>query len=168
MAISDGLKKWFPYLLVSILVIGLVGLALNHYQTSSRDRLKPSAREDMSGYQEEPEWANALTAYEQGDYILASELLESFLSRYPENTEGLYYLGLCLLETGQESRAADLMEQVRMNDPSYYPEATWYLALAHVKEGDTQEARILMTELESGGDAFYSEKARVFLDKIME
>jgi TolA-binding protein len=168
MAIADSLKKWFPYILASILVVGLIGLALRHYQSSSKDRLQPLAGEDMPSDQEEPEWANALTAYEKGDYILASELLESFLSTNPEHTEGLYYLGLCLLETGQEARAADLMEQVRINDPSYYPEATWHLALAHVKEGDTQEARILMTELAGGEDAFYSEKARVFLDEIME
>ncbi len=165
---SDGIKKWLPYLLVFILVVSIVGLALQHYMSSSKKRLQPLAQQEMPYNQEEPEWANALTAYEKGDYILASELLESFLSKNPEHTEGLYFLGLCLLETGQEARAADLMEQVRMNDPSFYPEATWHLALAQIKEGNTREARMLMTELAAGEDAFYREKASVFLTKILE
>lgn len=168
MELSAEFKKRLPLFIGIVVLVLLTTIALWHYSNSSKARLQPTSFEELTSFPEDTDWTDAIQAYENGDYAQAVEGLEVFLSRNPEHTDGLFYMGLSLLETGQESRAADLLDQVRINDPSYYPDATWYLALARVKEGDTQEARMLMTELANGQDEFYREKANVFLDQILQ
>lgn len=112
-------------------------------------------------------WMNAKEEYQSGEFPAAINSLESHLAAYPEHTDAWFLLGLCCLETGQENRAIQIMDEVRINDPLYYPDATWYMGLACLKNEDLDRARLLMAELANGPDSLFQAKANLVIQRFL-
>lgn len=108
-----------------------------------------------------------LTLHERGDLTAEIQQLESYLAAHPRRTDAWFQLGLSYLETGQDERAISIMEEIRVNDPVYYPDATWYLGLSLLKTNRHTEARQVMQELADGPDAFYRAKASIVLERFL-
>ena len=108
-----------------------------------------------------------LTRHDQGDLVGEIQQLESYLAEHPRQTDAWFQLGLSYLETGQDERVIAIMEEIRVNDPDYYPDATWYLGLSLLKTYRIAEARQIMQELVDGPDAFYSAKAAIVLERFL-
>lgn len=96
----------------------------------------------------------ALTPYGKDDYRQAAVLLASVSQRYPRSFEAAFYLGVSLLLLERPAEAAAPLERARaLGDGPQKKEASWYLALAHLRRGSVRQARPLLEEVCSGGDA---------------
>lgn len=160
---TRSVLRWvLPVLVCSV----LSAWAIRHYRERSPKALEMNL-EEAAWLAQAPHWPQALDALRQGRYEDAVQSLERHLRDHPRHTEALYQLALACLETGKEEESAYLLDQVRFNDPAYYPDATWHLALARLKQGDALEGRMLLTELRQGDDALLREKARVMLEEVL-
>ncbi|MCB0553884.1 MAG: hypothetical protein KDD02_10060 [Phaeodactylibacter sp.] len=111
--------------------------------------------------------ASAVKAYEAGAYSDAEALSRAYLENNPDDTEIQFYYGLLLLGKGDASGAIPYLVAVKQKpDPiAYERPATWYLALAYLKRGQSDTARRLFSELADGEDR-YANQARSILKKL--
>lgn len=143
-------------------LVTLASLALWRFDPGPREALPVPTylADDLLGV--EGDLLQASEAWSQGDPARSTLHLFAYLEEFPEDPEALFRLALCHLETGRDAEAAGILETLRLNEPAFYADATWYLTLAEIKLGRSADARSLLEELEEGPDAFYREKARVF------
>ena len=85
------------------------------------------------------ELASAMESYQNKDYATALKKFET-ISNVDENY--LIYKAICLLETEQTEDAITLLEKLVANGEGteYYQQACWYLALAYLREHESDEA----------------------------
>jgi outer membrane protein assembly factor BamD (BamD/ComL family) len=106
----------------------------------------------------------AINHYEQSSYktaVLAFTKTEQLLPRGDEDTESstsfyiAYYRGISYLATGDIDKAiSDLkIAMSRHHDNTWLCKAQWYLALAHLKKGDTERALPLFEKLSNNRQA---------------
>ena len=95
-----------------------------------------------------------------GQYVMELGKAGALVGNF-ENTERL------LVQFLPQERVTAIMEEIRVNDPDYYPDATWYLGLSLLKTDRIAEARQIMQELVDGPDAFYSAKAAIVLERFL-
>jgi TolA-binding protein len=113
--------------------------------------------------------ASALQYYEKGDYSSAGNSLTDFLKEYPADKTAQLYLGLNLLQQGNNQKAiTQLVPLVSAAEMDYQSTAKWYLVLAYIQI-DTAETQVKVNALlnqlvEENGD--YTEEAKALLDKI--
>lgn len=160
-------KKSGFILVVTVVIIG--SLVSVWWYTSHRhpgDLFQAPAGIDLPLHTD-TEWIDAKDKFGAGEYADAINSLESHLAGYPEHTDAWFLLGLCCLETGQEERAIQIMDEVRINDPFYYPDATWYMGLACLKNDDMDRARLLMAELANGPDSLFQAKANLVIQRFL-
>ncbi len=154
-------------LMVSVVIIGAIASVwwyTTHQKPGELFLAPPGV--DLPVYTDSV-WINAKDEYQAGEYSDAINSLESHLAGYPEHTDAWFLLGLCCLETGQEKRAIQIMDEVRINDSHYYQDATWYMGLACLKSEDTEQARLLMTELANGPDSLFQAKANLVIQRFL-
>ena len=108
---------------------------------------------------------NGIRAYSSKDYDGSLLYFEKYLDEN-ENAEMAFYAGLSALEANQLQKAVDYLTVARINSEAYYLEATWYLALAYLKRNESEEARIILTELAKQNDDYYNKKAETLLKNI--
>jgi hypothetical protein len=112
------------------------------------------------------EIAVALAPYEKGDFREAANRLAPLASRYPEIFEVAFYRGVSLLLSERPEDAAAPLAQARtLGDPAQREEASWYLALAHLRAGSVRQARPYLEQLCSGG-ALHSAPACLVLRQL--
>ena len=156
--------------LLAILAGAILILALSLWWWSEQASKRATLFEDPESKaltQEKAMIDDILTLHEHGDLAGEIQQLESYLAEHPQQTDAWFQLGLSYLETGQDERVIAIMEEIRVNDPDYYPDATWYLGLALLKTNRHGEARQIMHELADGPDAFYSAKATIVLERFL-
>ena len=122
----------------------------------------PSAYEEGPGLR-----TKALKAYEAGQYELAQSLMEKHLAENSRDAEVRLYLGILLLGEGKAEPAAGHLEATLNNlpKPTYERPAKWYLALAMLRKGETEQAKALFLELENGRDR-YAMSSRAVLKQL--
>jgi tetratricopeptide (TPR) repeat protein len=110
--------------------------------------------------------AQALQAYEEGDYERAAALLGACLRATPPDAECLFYAGLAALGRRRLPEAERYLLQVVSLPPNDYAgRARWYLALAYLKDDQPQKAEPLLRELRGRG-GFYGKKAGELLAEL--
>jgi tetratricopeptide (TPR) repeat protein len=83
----------------------------------------------------------AMRLYEQDDFAGAQQRLTSFLEKNPQHAEAHFYLGVSLLMLGRSQEAIAPLETAAGRVKSRAAEeAHWYLALAHLKNGEFSAA----------------------------
>lgn len=101
----------------------------------------------------------AMVLYGQNRFEEAISAFEIRLKDLPTDSQSYLYAGICYLETGKTNTAIDYFKKARINSEQFYPEATWYLALAYLKEGSNQQAVHLLEEL-AQTDNDFTQKAK--------
>ncbi|MEO1408311.1 MAG: zf-HC2 domain-containing protein [Bacteroidota bacterium] len=104
--------------------------------------------------------------YQRGQYAESLTLLESYLNEFPERGSAAFHAGLASLEMGAPRRAIGHLERVRLNEPQYYEDATWYLILAHLRLEEEDEARALLRDLLRLEAGYYETPARELLEAL--
>ncbi|HEX8528959.1 MAG TPA: hypothetical protein VF646_03015, partial [Cytophagales bacterium] len=75
----------------------------------------------------------------------------------------LFYAGIASIGLGEYAQAqAYLQQALGLPAHAFTPQATWYLALVHLKRDQTEQAVALLEELAAEA-GFYGEKARALL-----
>jgi tetratricopeptide (TPR) repeat protein len=101
----------------------------------------------------------ALAYYRDDKYAEAAGQLAKVSKMYPRGVEAQLYLGISQLYLQQNSEAIPALEAAQQLGPEQFREdATWYLAVAHQRAGDTQAS---LTELRKlcGSKSNYASRA---------
>jgi tetratricopeptide (TPR) repeat protein len=105
----------------------------------------------------------AFRLYEEGQYAAALPRLQRMLRSNGHAADLLFYAGIASIELGQYAQAQAYLQQALQLPPhAFTPQATWYLALVHLKREQMEQAAALLEGL-AAGTGFYGEKARALL-----
>jgi len=63
------------------------------------------------------------------------------------------------LESGYYQKAQNFFNKTRINSPAYFEDATWYLAMTHLKQEQTSKTIVLLKELLDDKKGFYYSKS---------
>jgi tetratricopeptide (TPR) repeat protein len=104
----------------------------------------------------------AMDYYDEGRYAAALPHFSRYLEQHSQDGEALLYFGITQLSLRQLPEAAKSLSEAAELVPERNAEATWYLALAQLRNGDTETAKkILRPLLETQGA--YRQKAEDLL-----
>ncbi len=133
-------------------------LAMSAYEPYP-DRLNVRGEQEISATLVE-----GMQAYGQQDYAQAISLL----SQVPES-DSLYlptrfYLGNAYLSHQQAKEAVEVFSRLQSNPDNLFREATdWYLALAYLANGQTEQGKILLQALANNDEHSYQARAQELL-----
>jgi tetratricopeptide (TPR) repeat protein len=82
----------------------------------------------------------AEAAFNEGRYAEAIDRLRAYLGVQDDDERARLALGVSLLERNQDSLAITVFEKIAAGESTLVPYGNWYLALAAVKRGNTEEA----------------------------
>jgi len=91
---------------------------------------------------------------------------EEVLEKIPHHPLATYYAGLSALESGHSELARHYLSGLRINEPDFYEDATWYLALTEVKAGDKAAAKKLLEELVKLPQGIYFEQVKELIEQL--
>lgn len=126
-----------------------------HYEALSYDN---STRGALSS-KADPMLKNAMESYSNKHYEASVEQFEKYFEKENENAQAKLYAGIAALESGYYTKAEDFLATVRINNERYFDEATWYLAMTHLKQENKAETLVLLDELLQDEKGFYYQKA---------
>lgn len=171
--ISMATFSWQRYAVAAsiLLLIGIGWLIKSQFAPSSLQLFEEyhqvyRAPIVVRGSDQHEQWPQIREAYVNQEYQEVSQLLlarPDSLSTYVHQ----FYLGQAMLAQQDEDPqlAIQAFERVLASDNDYRVQSLWYLALTHLKQGDTERAKQKLQELleESG---YQSENARDLLDRL--
>lgn len=112
-----------------------------------------------------PSLAKAIATYKNIPYE-ATNIPSSF-NQDPLETALIQLLqGLTQLEKDNTAAAIPILEKVQKGKTTYKEDATWYLALAHLKKEDNATAINLLDQLLALNNGFYYKKAQALKEKL--
>ena len=106
----------------------------------------------------------AFTAYEEADYNLALELFKE-LQVQQSDPSIPFYKAIVLMQLQKYQDAIPILESYINNNGQLKDRATWYLALAHLKQGDISESTIQLKKLVEMG-SFKKDAAEKLLGEL--
>lgn len=121
---------------------------------SNNPKVSESLAKAIATYKNIPyETKNIPTSFNQDPHELAlTQLLE----------------GLTQLEKGQTAAAIPILEKVQSSQTTYKEDATWYLALAHLKKEDKTTTIQLLDQLLALNNGFYYKNAQALKNKLQQ
>ncbi len=118
----------------------------------------------VRGNADTTEQAKAAQAYEQEDYFAAVKYYEQLVSHQPENAKNNLFLGISLLATNQPKKAIDIFRSIK-EPAAYHFDIQWYLALAYLKNKETEQALAILQQL-AKEDNYYRQNAADIIAKL--
>jgi hypothetical protein len=162
-------RRWIAVAAAAAAVLLLL-LLWAPWQISLYDRYArhPVAAFELKSTGEQADLVEAAQAFNAGKYGVALPLLEAALQRQGASPDPEVQLitGICYLELGQSAPARDLFRELAGGESAFRNEATWYLALSWVKDGDMDRAVSLLRQIPPEADRF--EEAQQLLADIEE
>ena len=111
------------------------------------DKPAPPARGGLvwrgAGAAEAEALARALEPFNADDFAASSRTLEAFVSRYPQNAHGQFYLGVSRLFVGADADGVVALEQAERlarDDADLAGHIAWYLALGYARINQMERA----------------------------
>ncbi len=101
----------------------------------------------------------AISAYKRSEY---EEALSLFDRIEPKSTEVTFYTAICYMAEGNQTRSAQILENLQGTAGSLNSAVDWYLGLSHFQLGHEDEARKVLTKL-AETDGYYARRAQDFL-----
>lgn len=106
----------------------------------------------------------AFTAYEDEDYSLALKFFKELQTQQVDPYIA-FYEAIVLMQLNKHQEAVPLLESYIENDGQLNDRATWYLALAYLKQNDIAESKVQLEKLIEK-DGFKSNDARYLLEAL--
>ncbi len=106
----------------------------------------------------------AFTSYENANYSLALELFKELQVQHNDPYIA-FYEAIVLMQLNNHQEAIPLLEGYIENDGQLKDRATWYLALAYLKQNDVTESKTQLEKLVEMG-SFKEEAAEALLDEL--
>ena len=180
-------KPWMSVAAAVLVLIVLIPLLMNLFEPQHKDSLalyaeyyqplpetfwdnqkNPNVSINSQDQTNQLRWAAALGAYQKGEYDAAisgfdSLMKEGYQGQASELMISLSYLADDSISQEEWTRSENALRYFR-DKQDYFEPATWYLALAYVKRGETEEAAKLLKELMDSES--YGEKAQKLLSEL--
>lgn len=114
-----------------------------------------------------PNWAKALTEYDQKNYKLATTLLQKTLNdpTFKEKDAAYLCLGVSLLADQLPADAAAAFQKVGTAS-LLYPDAKWYEALAALANNAPSQAKVLLTAIAKDSSHHQQKMAQKMLTRL--
>ena len=113
-----------------------------------------------------PDLLAAATAYDQQSFEEAEKALQDFLRKEGPNDLVNFHMAMAMLESDKVSESIEVLEKMRDRKSVYYEEASWYLALALIKQRERMKANQVLKDLIDLGKGRYYEKAKNLHSKL--
>ncbi len=157
--------------LLIVLSVGLLRQQPNSAMELSGDYLaahygSAETRKSLDGADEQR--AEAIDAYQLGDFARSAELREEVVAKGSATEEDLFYLALSYLyQPNQNPTAAirHLQSILALPAPEQRQEAEWFLALAYVRNGQDAAAITLLQKIVNGAQ-WKKEEAAELLEAL--
>jgi cytochrome c-type biogenesis protein CcmH/NrfG len=153
-AATHDVRTWF--IAAAAVLVGCVATALmwqftlSPRQPVSLPRLEKPARPARDGLvwrgsaaAEAQALAPALEPFDADDFLESSRTLGAFVSGYPRNADGRFYLGVSRLFVGADADAVVALEEAERlgrDDADLAGHIAWYLALAYARVNQVERA----------------------------
>lgn len=109
----------------------------------------------------------AMKYYERENYGKARELFEANVRKTPENAGLIVYMALCQMQTDKLQPAIQNLEYVLgLSNPPLEKQTQWYLALAHLKNNQTDKADELLQAIAQQPQHPFQDQAQKIVHKI--
>jgi tetratricopeptide (TPR) repeat protein len=100
--------------------------------------------------------------YDLAKYDSAVLFYNQILSGAPQNTEVVFFKGICLLSIGNANEAILNLNKVVSEDQSPYRNpARWYLALAFLISGDNEKTKETLSEIIKSNSTYSKDATRI-------
>lgn len=164
-------NKTFQWIAIAASFIGIVLISIfSIYYYSSTDSsnlyteyFQPYPNEVaplVRGENDDSSISEAFNAYELENYELSAKLFENINEDY-----SLLYAGISNLELNQNQKAIDQLKTLSLQNGKYQDAAEWYLALAYLKNNETEKAKELLNSIVQNHQQF-SEQASELLERL--
>ena len=107
----------------------------------------------------------AFIAYQKQDYNAAERLFENAYQR-TQKSELLFYQAISLIETDRADLAVALLTEHQKFTDDVSEKTQWYLALAYLKQGNSQAAKEILKEIMGQPEAFKHKEAQALFKKL--
>lgn len=167
--------RWLNRIAAAAAVLLLPLAAWLYWNAQAEDRLFAqyfqSYQSDylaLRGNEEEvpPLLQQAMSSYQQKEYLSSIPLFESYLEQAPENTVAIFHAGIASLEAGQTTKAIQYLEIVRINDNDYYEDASWYLALAYLRLDRKTAVLNILNDLDKIPNGYYRQQVKKLREEL--
>ena len=111
-----------------------------------------------------PDDATAFQLYDKGEYLNAIGGFRNALTRNPHNAQASFYLGLSYLAVNQPDSAVRFLDKSYPGEPALSEPAQWYVGLAYLKSGRTEEAKKVFKEIANTTGAYRDNAASILED----
>jgi TolA-binding protein len=123
----------------------------------------------LMGEDQNVEFQNAMQLFKGGKYDASINRFNKLIIMHPDNDTLNYFLGYAELNVQQYLSAKTHLEIVHANKSSVFNlKAKYFLAYALYKNNKTEEAKVLLDELNSNSDNPFIEETKVFLKEVNE
>ncbi|NVO10307.1 MAG: tetratricopeptide repeat protein [Bacteroidales bacterium] len=101
--------------------------------------------------------------YMTGEYVNALLLLKNLPSSITIEVEKDLFIGMSLMEIGQQKEAAEYFEGILANQSrlDYIPKVRWYLGLCYLKIGNKEKAIETFQTIMNSNDDYYKNAKRI-------
>lgn len=120
---------------------------------------------DRDNIESAPEMEQAMVDYNAGNYAAALPNFESILAIRPDHTIAGLYAGICYLDAGEVKQAKGKLGRLARRETVVQPIAIWYMAMANLRIGHSEEAGEWLEKL-IGQKGALGDQAGELLDKL--
>lgn len=104
------------------------------------------------------------TAFNEGNYAEAQQLLGAYLVENPSDIQAQLYASITALELGETKQAIALLQPIGEGTSAYRLTAQWYLALAYLQEQNYSACETALQKIPTQN--YWYSKAQVLLKKL--
>ena len=117
--------------------------------------LNTTTTTDNTKSESDQRYTNAILKYDSLDYTGSKNLLESYLTNFPDDYNAQYYCGASNYFLKQYDKAITYFEKVvKKNDNSFYDISQWYLALSYIGNNDKPNAEKILNQIVAANGSF--------------
>lgn len=156
--------------LLFILNPGFLQLKSSSYQQLADNYLAKDffQNQDISKGEEDVELLklNAVSAYNSQNFSTAIENYEKIIALNEQESEHLFFLGMSYLYDKNYAKAIEMLSPIAAaeNGSKFNLEAQWYLSLAHLKNKNPKQAKLLLEIIKNG--TWNADKASQLLEAL--
>ncbi len=169
---KSGNRKLFYSIAATIIFLLSIGAILYFMNVA-----KPGVQQLFADYYKP--YPNVITVKGSNDKLLSAGMYYYDIAKYDsaimfydkiledsaQNSEVLFYKGICLLATDKPDEATGIFNEITQDNKSLFKDqAKWYLALAYLKTGNSVKAKEVLSNISKGSSNY--EKAKKLLRQL--
>ena len=168
---SDTLRILWQWGSAAAIILGSLGVYFYMNQTNREERIFLAYFEDFPNIVEPVQrdvtgQTEAFRAYQQHLYDEAFAAFSNQENEEPGSIYPAFYKGICALHLEAWPVAIEAFEKVRSNgDPRFEEAATWYVALAYLRDGNRDRATLIFKTIAEKAGNFQLDAVAV-LDQL--